>query len=224
MVARSRASTFDDVSGNVSRANARLPFTDRLECTLPYAQTFSLSTPSGTSLAATSAYRMTGVYDPDQSGTGHQPFQYDQVQDLYGFYIVKACRYKITFNAAAVPGLWVGVNLFNSSNGNGSAYAKTTDVIIERNGTKLRPLPSTGGQVVVMSGVCHPWRLFGITREQWLQNTISYGSATNTTPLAQVFLEVIVVDPEGRTAQNVYVTAELEYDIEFYGYITPLQS
>lgn len=215
---------FGNVSGQTSIANATLPFTDRLECALPYAQMTMLTTPSSTGLTAIGAFRMNSLYDPDYSGVGHQPYQYDQVAPQYAYQIVRAVKWKVTFNAAVVPGIWVGVNFYNTSNTNGSCAGKSLDIILERNNTKMRPLTSTGSQQLILEGTCHPWKLFGITEQQWMAGTVSYGAGVTGNPLAGVQMEIVIVDPEARTSQNVYVVTELDYRVQFYGLINPLQS
>lgn len=39
--------------------------------------------------------RMNSVYDPNQSGTGHQPYLHDQLAIYWTRYIVRACKWRV---------------------------------------------------------------------------------------------------------------------------------
>lgn len=41
-------------------------------------------------------FRINGMYDPDLSGAGHQPYMYDQWSNMYQNYIVYACKVEVT--------------------------------------------------------------------------------------------------------------------------------
>lgn len=59
---------------------------------------FSLTSTSGTS--ARDSYSLLGMYDPDLTGTGHQPLGFDQMMTLYDHYQVLGVKYTITITHA----------------------------------------------------------------------------------------------------------------------------
>lgn len=66
---------------------------DKLWVKLPYVQNLALS---GT-LLQSNTFRINSMFDPDQTGTGHQPLGFDQYEALYSRYRVHAVKAIITF-------------------------------------------------------------------------------------------------------------------------------
>jgi hypothetical protein len=117
----------------------------------------------------------------------------------------------------------VGVNLYTTISG-GSLASSTLSVIKERNRTKMLPLPNSGGQKVTITGTTNMWDIFGVSREQYLAEPQAYGSSVSGNPAYQLILGCIVVDPEARTTQTVYVDADLAFHSQMWAYVAPPQS
>jgi len=166
---------------------------------------------------------LNSVYDPDLSGTGHQPYQFDQLKAMYGTYLVHKCDWSVTFFGAAVAGLWVGVYIYNTIGGS-SLAGSTLDAIKEHNRVKMRVLPSTGEQRTIISGSTPIWEIFGISRAQYLAEPQAYGSAVSGNPAYSAILECVVVDPAARTSASVFVEATLNFHTQMWSYDDPGQS
>jgi len=81
------------------------PIPKQLYSRLKYAEqvTFTLNT-SGLGSYIFSA---NGLYDPNITGTGHQPMYFDQLMTLYNHYTVTGSKIKVTpLNSAALPTIW----------------------------------------------------------------------------------------------------------------------
>lgn len=63
---------------------------------LTYCQTNSIV--SSTGLLARNVYRLNSLFDPDQTGIGHQPFGFDQWANLYDVYTVLGAKITVTFS------------------------------------------------------------------------------------------------------------------------------
>lgn len=61
---------------------------DRLCCNLLFTQSVALV---GSPASGSQVYRLNSLYDPDKSGVGHQPAQFDQLAALYDQYVVLSC-------------------------------------------------------------------------------------------------------------------------------------
>jgi hypothetical protein len=68
--------------------------------TLRYVETFQYTLL--TTVADQQRMRLNSLYDPNQTGTGQQPYGFDQLATLYNFYRVWNTRWKIVFSPAAV--------------------------------------------------------------------------------------------------------------------------
>lgn len=71
------------------------PFSQRYICKMKYATQLTNSGPGG---AGWSTYRfnLNSIYDPDQTGLGHQPYGHDTLQAMYNRYRVIKCNYTIS--------------------------------------------------------------------------------------------------------------------------------
>lgn len=71
-----------------------MAFPERLSNTLKYAETVDL-TLSGAG-GANYAFRCNGIYDPNSTGTGHQPLYYDDLTSIYDHWTVVSSTIKVT--------------------------------------------------------------------------------------------------------------------------------
>ena len=77
---------------NVNRALQ--PLAQRYICKMKYAESFDIPIPQ---LGFVGAYRfnLNSIFDPNRTGTGHQPYGHDTLQTIYNRYRVISCSYKI---------------------------------------------------------------------------------------------------------------------------------
>lgn len=80
-----------------------MPFTRNLSgfpltirATLKYHQGLVFQSVSGS--VSKNAFRANGMFDPDETGTGHQPMGFDQLAGIYARYKVVSSRIKVTFS------------------------------------------------------------------------------------------------------------------------------
>lgn len=91
-----------------------------------YVERVTMSLTSG---AGSFRFTANGLNDPSITGTGHQPFYFDQLGALYNFYYVKKSNIKVTLfgphqEAAAQPTLVISLVTDNSSSGNFNTEAE----------------------------------------------------------------------------------------------------
>lgn len=67
----------------------------KMSVTLRYVDAIPLN--AGAAKVATYVMRANGIYDPDYTGTGHQPMTRDTWAGLFGYYTVKRARCTATF-------------------------------------------------------------------------------------------------------------------------------
>lgn len=77
---------------NISTVGRYLgPLLPQVKSNLIYAQSLDLN-PGASGAAAVQVFSCNGLYDPDVSGTGHQPRGFDQLIALYDHYVVIAAK------------------------------------------------------------------------------------------------------------------------------------
>lgn len=82
---RRRKSKYSKRRVNVLRLRGVSQIPDIMYCKLKYTGNFSMTNTAGSGFYV---YRMNGLYDPDFTGSGHQPLGYDQWSAFYSRYLV----------------------------------------------------------------------------------------------------------------------------------------
>ncbi len=118
------------------------PFPRSYYTTLKYCTSVSLDASGVTSAVHTMSAN--GMYDPDITGTGHQPLGFDQFTPLYDHYYVYATRCKARFIAGDTGAQNVGISIDD----NNSAIT-TLETIREQPDTVSTVLGGTNGNAAV---------------------------------------------------------------------------
>jgi len=173
-----------------------LKYTDRL--------TISLATVTAT----TYVYNLNGCFDPDRTGTGHQPYGYDIVATLYNRYRVRKTKWAIVF-APSSSSYNLGVLPLN-----GLLAASPVDSLTFLN---ARENPRCKGWIQGASGQSYCKRggvnlasLNGVQPVEYLADD-RFESAMTANPTEVMVLELLFYNPGGST-----ITINVDVTIEFY--------
>lgn len=206
-----------------------MPFPSDFRARLRYCQRFPISTSGTVNTAQVYSLRLSSLYDPDYTGTGHQPYQYDTLTSIYNKYIVEKVDFKIRVRqetSSPVSSLWTGISVITDTNVAASAQGDTLDEIRERSTALAKPIPtlSNSENYVEWKGSVVNHKAFGITPTQYYGDDPTFGAAYNANPTRQLFLELFLVDPAAGSSATVYADVELVFHAKFYGYVAPAQS
>jgi hypothetical protein len=115
-------------------------FPDRLETTLRYHMQTALNSTTGS--IARQQFRWNSCFDPDFTGSGHQPMYWDQLTVMYDNYIVCSANAVIKFvNTSTVP-FQVGIGTDDDT-----GSSSTLDTLCEQNHSKTTLLPPLSGSL-----------------------------------------------------------------------------
>lgn len=162
-------------------------------------------------------WNLNSTFDPDRSGTGHQPYLRDTYATLYNRYRVFACDYRVTF--AAPTGIATTCGVFVSNNT--TTYTNSA-LLNELPGSRFKMVQGAAN-VGVISGRCNLPKLMGMT-------STDYKSSDNTealvgaSPGVFAILNVLLADGAGSTFQGATVRVELTYHTEWFDQIELGQS
>jgi len=155
-----------------------------------------------TSLAATSGiptgyvFRANDLFDPDFTGSGHQPMGFDQMMNSYNHFCVIRAKLTVTFrNLSAGP---CSVGIRQDAN---SPILTVYDQFLEFGGMVQETLEGKGvyGANKTLSLSIHIPRLFGLTNKSILSDPNLRGEIL-TTPTEVTYFHVMVWDALGNTS------------------------
>lgn len=166
------------------------PIPNRYRFNLRYCQYHQLD-PAATAFASNTFY-VNSLYDPDYTGTGHQPMGFDQLSPLYNRYVVTGAKITTTFETSSssmTTGTTVGITVHEGA----AFYASSSqdvETLIEQGKTSYKMLGvATGG-----NAVCTITRNISMRKEFAVDDIIStnadYGALCNTSPTNGLFATI----------------------------------
>jgi hypothetical protein len=181
---------------------------------------------STTGAVTYNTFRANSVFDPDQSGVGHQPMWRDNYAAVYSNYRVLGSKIKTIFtplidaadaNRGSYEGPWiVGINGTNST----ASYSSTPETRMEANDSVYKLLNArTGADGVV---VLHETYSAETTLGRPTTDDTT-GSTVGSSPSAEWYWQVWTYDYSGATSEVVAV-CEIEYTVEFFNLTNQAQN
>lgn len=186
-------------------------FPEVLRTTLRYQDNYTLTSSSGS--AAQNVFRLNSLFDPDFTGTGHQPLYYDQLSVIYAYYRVRYAKLHVMFlpltddtEITTTGPYQVGV----AANGT-SSFSSTVTTLAEQNNSKSALLGRDKSAVPVsMSTTFIPMRDLGVSL---MDDTI--GSTIGGNPGKPYFGCIYAADLN-LTNGSVKAVVTITFDVEFY--------
>lgn len=217
----SGASAYPGVSANQSNPALRIRsmplFGQRTRRVVQYATQY-ISVTSGAGTAGAYVFSANGLYDPDITGTGHQPMGFDQMMIFYNHYTVTRSRCRIQCIATTVAQPTVALSVSGTT-----TLMTVPSQIMEVGRVALLWLTGTGvaNSHGAVQASCN-LRTF-----QGLNNTIDdpdMRGDSSTNPAEQVYYVFYVWNPVDSTVCSASIQAVIEYDTIFHEPRNPSQS
>lgn len=168
-----------------------------------------------TSVGSVSVYAFSanGLYDPNVSGTGHQPIGFDQMMALYEHYTVIRSHIKVTFFNTSIEPARVAVYL-SPDNTPPSLTSIMENGLIR---TRMISGESGGGQhrQTTIELTCDVPKYFGKPYQAVLGDANLQGDIASNPP-EQVYFIIAVWNPIGNEDCNVGLDAVLSYDSMYW--------
>lgn len=155
-------------------------------------------------------YRMNlnSLYDPDLTGTGHQPYGFDQMAALFNRYRVFGCSYVI--------------NGYQANNPIRIGCVPTNDAASPANMASLIELPRSkfttqvpGGPRAQIKGYVSLPSLTGRTKAQYMADD-RYQAQNNANPQEALILNIMAAKLDDTTVDGCLITITLNFHCEWF--------
>jgi hypothetical protein len=175
-------------------------FPPEMDVKMRYVDAFALVISSG--VGGVYQYRLNSIFDPDLTGTGHQPYTRDTWAAVYQTYTVTKCSYKVS--AASTVPTTISCRAVNASN----APASYT---LEQERPYAKNIFSTSTMVSSASDTVDIAKILAIPKSQLfnLDNQTAQGS----NPTNGVYLNIYAFGPDPTATPTIYFRIELEYSV-----------
>ena len=159
---------------------------------------------------------MNGLFDPDQTFVGHQPYARDVYAQMYNKYKVLSFKYNVrAIGSYNSPPLAIGVV---STNGLASLGSMT--LLAESDNSKSSI--TSYGQVAVLKGQHNLARFTGRSQAEYDADSL-YEAQQGSNPTEQMGFHIGVANPQN-SVTSCLLKVVLEYTVEFFDPIQQAQS
>lgn len=196
---KERAKTYSQLTS----AAFGIGFPRRLKITHKYAENFTLTNTAGA--GAYYNFSCNGLYDPNISGTGHQPAYFDNLAAIYNHYTVIASRIRIRATTASTQSVPVNVACFIND-----------DTSVTGGFLAALEQPSSQSQFLQVNAGAAPaelylsWSAKATFGGSILGNDNLQGGSGNN-PSEQSYFTIMTGPSDSTTATITYFLVEIEY-------------
>lgn len=193
-------------------SQSRYGFLDpHMYVTLRYSDAFTFT--NATLVGSQQIMNLNSIFDPDRTGSGHQPYGFDQLAALYNRYRVLSVSWRILFaptsNQAAVAVIVPVNGLLNTAVSSASTFNTACEIPFAR----TYAIPNAGSVVTAVSGIKLN-ELNGCTLVEYLGDD-RFESAVTSSPSEVMTLYIAVYNPTTVTVSSE-VSVQLTYEVDFH--------
>lgn len=207
-------------SSNLANRGGTL-WPERIFTKLKYSEFLAFTSTSGAVTA--NVFNANSLFDPNRTGTGHQPMGFDQLAVLYSRYRVFGskitCRcFQIgTGTAAATQG---SVSILSSASNTASSQP---DGITERDAGVTRSVGANTPTQQMLSASARTGTPRGETAAKVRQDP-NYEAGIGASPATETYWIVYYNTSDQTTTSTCNIECEIEFDCEFFARVQPAQS
>lgn len=146
---------------------------------------------SSTAAGGAYTYAINNLYDPDKTGIGNQPINFDQISALYTLFRVVSVDYDIEMiNVATTAGATATVGIVPSWN---DALPTDPFAWFGLPYSRQKLLSNLGGSnIAKFTGRIEPWRVLSLPKRQYMSSP-DYTCTATGSPARQVYLSTFCV-------------------------------
>lgn len=184
------------------------PFAQRYITKMKYAEAISISS------GGPQVYRwnLNSVFDPNRSGTGHQPYGHDTLASVYNRYRVISCSYVIS--GVDTAGRYISICAIPGNEE--VTIATLTNSEIRENPRCKYITQAPNANLKMLTGKVYLPSLTGRTKSQYMSDD-RYQANVGSSPAELMILNVFSQDlADGLNVINTSLNVTLEYTVEWF--------
>jgi len=205
--------------GNQLSAYNRLdPFPAHVTRDLTYAELFQFTTGTAGIYGTQQSMRMNSIFDPNYTGTGHQPYGRDTMNTLYSRYRVDRCSFELWFTT---PGAGNDI-LCTCSVAAGTSASLTglaPDRPLEWPFAQFGQLSSSGSRLCVLRGTFNLEDVLGVSQAKY-RSEENYCALMSADPAQDILLTFSVASFSASGGEATSVMCRLVYHTTLYERLT----
>lgn len=196
------------------------PFPTSFSTVMKYADSYSLTLAS-----PMQTFNLNGLFDPDNSGLGHQPLGFDQLcPTLYTRYRVWKVNYVIIASPPTVGGAGTAGMIAVRANNSAMPIPPNIGNWAEKPRTQVKTV-SVSGDPQIITGSVNLAELNGKSFAQYITDDITAGtSAANPSEIQHLGICAFDQDGTGINLSSMKIQVVLEYHVTFFDPVVPPQS
>ncbi len=190
------------------------PFPQVMNVSLRYGQLVTLTAGVAGVYGTEQVFRLNSLYDPDLTGTGHQPYGFDTLSSIYFHYKVTAVTVSMIFSDPSADGVQIAAN-FQSPGTTFTVTGESPNTAMEKPGMMIRNLNNTGSQKVTFTQRFPMHILCNVTKTQFEADLLNYESAVTTNPSLVPYLRIAIAALDGASVPTVRCQTDIIYHTQF---------
>lgn len=205
--------------GPFKRYDDNDPFPPVFMCKMTYVDSNTLSTGVAGVFGTEQVFRLNSLFDPNFTGTGRQPYCYDQITPLYRYYQVFGVNIEIIANDPSADAIVIGA-IIQPSNATVSLTGRGIDEVKEKPMCITFPLNNTGSQTAKREQYMALHVIEGINKVQYMAGQSDYSSAVGTSPTKNPYLRLALASDRSNAGDSCIVRVKLTFYTKFFDRIT----
>lgn len=178
------------------------PFPAQATAVMRYSQTITLTPTAGS--VSTRLFRANGIYDPDATGTGHQPYGHDIYAQIYNHYNVRSATITVTPTASS-NGI-IGCAITDDA-----TVSTDYDAVREQKGTRLLSLAGGSASGQKLTNYYNRAQIFPANYQR------ATVAAFQTDPGELTFFQLFVEGPSSTIASaGITLMVNIEYVVDMF--------
>lgn len=184
-------------------------FPPRMRGTIRYHDCVALA--GGASTTTSYVVSANGVYDPDITGTGHQPLFFDPMMQIYNHYTVRGARIKVIANSTtgAIDGIRAGLMVSGDT-------SVSTDFRVNVENGQIQYACLESKQV--FGSACDLAMSVDIARFQGVKDVLDdpdLRGASNANPAEQTYFHMLCWNPQSAAVPSMSFDFTIDYDVVY---------